>query len=334
MERNTPNMDEIALDVLALGETMLRFTPFDYLPLESAQSLQVHIGGSESNMLVGLARLGMNVAWLSRLTRNGLGRHIVNGLRAHGVDTRHVVWTDEDRVGLYFLEEGSPPRASRVTYDRKDSAMARMRPEHLPADLFAPGKARLFHTCGITAAIGDDAAATAAEAIRLAKAAGWLVSFDFNYRANLWSAEAARQGCDPLAAQADVVFIPLRDAVKLFGTDADPTGEGALNALHTRYPGAIVVVTLAANGAAAMTPDGQILRRPAVEVTPIARLGTGDSFVAGFLYGWLTEGIEAALPWGTAAAAWKMTLPGDMGLLDRAGVADLVKGGGGKEIRR
>ncbi|MBL8131893.1 MAG: sugar kinase [Anaerolineae bacterium] len=321
-------------DVIALGETMLRFTPFSYGRLETAQSLQVHVGGSESNMLVGLARLGLDALWLSRLTRSGLGAHIANALRAQGVDTRRIVWTDDDRVGTFFLEEGSPPRASRVTYDRKGSAMSKMRPADLPLDLFTPGGARLFHTSGITLAISDEAAATAREAVRLAKAAGWQVSFDFNYRANLWTSEGARAGCDPVAAQADLLFIPLRDYVTIFGADPASTGESALADLRRRYPGATIVVTLSSNGAAAITPEGQVLQHGAVEVTPIERLGTGDAFVAGFLYGYLTEGLTAALPWATAAAAWKMTLPGDLGLLDREALADLVRGGGGRDIRR
>src|SRR4051812_14873032 len=118
-------------DVVTLGETMLRLTPPLMKRLEQATTLDIAIGGSEYNTSVGLARLGLKVSWISRLTSNGLGSLIANTLRGYGVDTSFVSWTDQDRIGLYFLEEGLAPRGSTVVYDRANSALSRMQPDDL-----------------------------------------------------------------------------------------------------------------------------------------------------------------------------------------------------------
>jgi 2-dehydro-3-deoxygluconokinase len=174
-------------DVVTLGETMLRFTPPALRRLEQTHDFELHVGGSESNTSVGLARLGLKVAWLSRLTDNALGHIVARTIASHGADTSQVVWTPEDRVGLYFLEEGKAPRGSQVIYDRKDSAVSKMQPSDLPIYLFTQGNAKLFHTTGITLALSESAKATATKALELAKNAGWRVSFDVNYRAKLWT---------------------------------------------------------------------------------------------------------------------------------------------------
>src|ERR671923_2333475 len=115
-------------DVITFGEAMIRLSPPGFRRLEQADALDVQVGGAELNTAVALARLGRSTAWVSRLTRNPLGRLIANHAREAGVSTEHVVWTDEDRVGLYFLEFGAAPRASSVLYDRKNAAVANIRP--------------------------------------------------------------------------------------------------------------------------------------------------------------------------------------------------------------
>lgn len=169
-------------DVVTLGETMLRLTPPNLRRLEQATTLDIEVGGTESNVAIGLSRLGLKVAWLSRLTDNPLGRLITSRITAHGVDTTHVCWTAADRVGVLFYEMGKAPRGSQVLYDRRYSAVSRMQAADLPQDLFCPDGARLLHTTGITLALGQALTDTAHHALRLAKAAGWMVSFDMNYR--------------------------------------------------------------------------------------------------------------------------------------------------------
>src|SRR5579884_1916212 len=177
-------------DVITFGEAMVRLAPPNFRRLEQAHSLEVQIGGAELNTAVGLARLGRSTAWVSRLTNNPLGRLIANRAREAGVSTDHVVWTAEDRVGLYFLEFGSAPRASSVLYDRKGAAIANLKPGTVPwAKVFAG--ARWFHVTGITPGLSAAAAEVTREAMAAARAAGVQTSMDLNYRVKLWTQEQA-----------------------------------------------------------------------------------------------------------------------------------------------
>ena len=190
--RRDPQMTRY--DVVTLGESMLRLTPPGDLRIEQTLSFDIWVGGTESNTAVGLARLGLDVAWFSRLPASPLGRYISNRIAQYGVDTSQVVWAPDERLGIYFHEKAQAPRASEIIYDRRDSAMSRMTLRDLPADLFRAGEAQLFHTTGITMAISETARESALEAMRRAQAAGWRTSFDTNYRGKLWSgAEAANR---------------------------------------------------------------------------------------------------------------------------------------------
>jgi 2-dehydro-3-deoxygluconokinase len=324
-----------AYDVITLGETMLRLTPPGFRRIEQATGFDVEVGGSESNTAIGLARLGLRVAWLSRLTDNPLGRLIAGTLARHGVDTAHVVWTHADRVGLYFLEEGKAPRGSRVVYDRAHSAMSRMTAAELPADLFHAQGARLLHLTGITPALSADAAATAQRALELGRAAGWTISFDLNYRGQLWSPVAAQAGCDAFAQAADLLFAPLGDVRLLYALEPDASAEAALATLAARYPQAIIVLTLGDQGIIGCAPGGTTQRQPAFLAEPVGRIGGGDAFVAGFLYGYLTaqtteERLPRSLQWGVAVAALKYSMPGDAPLVDRSEVETLLAQGAGR----
>src|SRR5882672_8630598 len=179
-------------DVITFGEAMVRLSPHGFRRLEQARSLDVFVGGAELNTAVALARLGRSTGWVSRLTRNPLGRLIANHAREAGVGTEHVVWTDDDRVGVYFLEFGAAPRASSVLYDRKGAAIAGITPDMVPWPAVLAG-AKWFHVTGITPALSGTAAATTRAALAAARAAGVKTSIDLNYRVKLWSqAEAGR----------------------------------------------------------------------------------------------------------------------------------------------
>ena len=317
-------------DVVTLGETMVRLTPPGTLRLEQAQALEIHVGGSESNTAVGLARLGLRVCWLSRLTDNPVGHIIANAIRAQGVDTSQIVWTESDRVGLYFLEEAAAPRDSRVIYDRRDSAISRMLPEHLPADIFQRGEGQVLHLTGITLALSPTAYETAQRAMELAHAAGWRLSFDVNYRGKLWSMDTARAGCAPFMQAADMLFMPLRDAKLLLKLGDSLTADDVMGELRQRYPQPTIVLTLGAEGAIASGTDGVIVRQEAFPAAPICRLGRGDAFTAGFLYRWLANAADLpmALRYGAAMAALKYGITGDMPLVEPGEVQTLVARGG------
>jgi 2-dehydro-3-deoxygluconokinase len=311
-------------DVITFGETMLRFTPPALRRLEQTLDFELHVGGSESNTSVGLARLGLKVSWLSRLTDNALGHIVARTISSHSVDTSHVVWTPEDRVGLYFLEEGKAPRGSQVIYDRKDSAMSKMQPSDLPADLFKQGNAKLFHTTGITLALSESAKATATKALGLAKGAGWRVVFDVNYRAKLWTPQEARVGCEEFMQQADVIFIPFRDAKVIYEFAEDSSPESVLNMLGEHYPNATIAMTMSAKGAMAIA-NGNVYQQDAFKAEEVGRLGGGDAFSAGFLYSYLTfNDVALALRWGAAVAALKYSITGDFPLIEKREAEALV----------
>lgn len=319
-------------DVVAIGETMLRLSPPDSLRIEQASQMLLHVGGSESNTAAGLSRLGHRVAWLSRLTDNALGRKIAAAIAAHGVDTRHVIWTDQDRIGTYYYEPGSPPRDSHVIYDRGLSSYSRFSAEMLPEDLFRSNQSRFLHITGISLGLGATSQAMIARSVKLAREVGWKVSFDVNYRAKLWSSSEAAEHCRPYLAGSDLVFLPIRDARTLFGAgktldqlQAHPerAAHGVLESLAKQSAAACIVLTLGRHGAAAWS-QGQFYYCSTTPVEPVGRLGGGDAFSAGFLSCWLETGrADLSLRRGNAAARLKYSIPGDLPFFDRQEVLRL-----------
>jgi 2-dehydro-3-deoxygluconokinase len=322
-------------DVVTIGETMLRFTPGGGLRWVQAQQFDLHIGGSESNLAVGLSRLGHRVAWISRLTDNPFGRKIAQQISAEGVDTSHVVWTDQDRIGLYFFEQGSPPRENRVIYDRAGSSYSQWSFEDLPRQIFVPGFARYLHVSGISLGLGSRTQKLIMACVERAKEAGWSISFDINFRAKLWSAEQAREVCEQLAALADVVFLPIRDARTVWQINYDvqqlqltpsESSKAVIEQFASLVPAANCVMTLGELGACTLC-RGQFDFATTRAVTAIGRLGGGDAFAAGFLSGLLRYGTNpAALRWGNAAAQVKYSITGDLPLFEYAEVASIADG--------
>lgn len=327
--------ETVCYDVVTMGETMLRFTPTGRIRLEQAGQLQVHVGGSESNTAVGLARLGLRTAWLSRLPATSLGRMVSGELARYGVDVNHVIWSHDSRLGLYFLEEGGPPRGSHIIYDRRDSAISRITPVELPQSLFATGCLRAFHTTGITLALSDTARATAELAAQLAESAGAVVSFDINYRSRLWSPQEALAGCQRLLQMADLVFLPDRDAQTIFDVPAVDDPGYSLEQLAARYPKATWVMTRGRSGSMALA-RGKLYAQGIFASDEVGRLGGGDAFSAGFLARYL-EGdgdVGEALRWGAATAAIKYSIPGDLPLVSREEVEALLASGAAETLRR
>src|SRR5438445_5475738 len=158
-------------EVITFGEAMVRLSPPNFRRLEQARSLDLAVGRAELNTAVGVARLGHAAAWVSRLTRNPLGRLVANHAREAGVNTEHVLWTDEDRVGVYYVEFGAAPRASSVLYDRKGAAIANIKPGMVPWSKVFAG-AKWYHVTGITPALSPSAAQATRESLIAARAAG------------------------------------------------------------------------------------------------------------------------------------------------------------------
>lgn len=310
-------------DVITLGETMVRMAPPPPLRLEQADTLGITYGGAESNVAINLARLGRHVAWWSRLPDNPLGHGLVRTLHSHDVATPGVVFADDERMGLYFVEFGAAPRGIKVWYDRRDSAASNMQPDDLPADWVEHG--RWLHVTGITPALGQSCADTVQHAVKRAQAAGLIVSFDVNYRALLWSHEDAAAALEPLCHAADVVLVAQRDAANLFGVNGDI--ETVARQLHERWGGKIAV-TGGADGAAGCDGHGTYFA-PTIEVEIADRLGAGDAFATGIIDRLLDgDSLADALKFGTALAALKLTIAGDAALVSRAEVEAILNRSG------
>ena len=320
-------------DVVTFGEAMIRLSPPNFKRLEQTDSLDLQIGGAELNTAVGVARLGRSSAWVSRLTNNPLGRMIANRAREAGVSSEHVVWTDDDRVGLYFLEFGAAPRASSVLYDRKDAAIAHIKPGMVPwAKVFAG--ARWFHVTGITPALSPSAAETTREALQAAKAAKVPVSMDLNYRVKLWSQSEAGKCMSDCMQYTDVLITTEEDTERVFGITGKDY-EDVSAQLVKRFPLKTVAITIRENPlvwkntwTAMAYHDGKVYQTRTYEVEIVDRLGSGDSFAAGLIHGMLDGDVQKALDFGVATSAIKHSIPGDFAWITRAEVETQLKGGG------
>jgi 2-dehydro-3-deoxygluconokinase len=326
---NIPDGNERDYEIVTLGEAMIRLSPPDMLRLGQTTTLDFQIGGSEWNVACNMAHLGLRAAWLSRLTRNPLGEVIAAQTRAHGVDTSYLAWTDQDRVGVYFLEFGRPPRATNVIYDRADSAASKMGAGDFDLGMLA--RTRMFLTSGITAALGERCRALCEAAIAQARAAGAFTIFDVNHRAKLWSGPEARAAISPLIRASSLLFCSRGDAGIVFGQHGSP--EAITDALQQEL-GVPVVVSLGASGSCARDEQGRFLQIEHPPTTEVDRVGAGDAFATGVFYGLLKHGsLAEALPYGGALAALKLTVPGDVAWLGRDELEALVAGAGGG-IRR
>ncbi len=333
-------------DVVTFGEAMIRLSPPHFQRLEQTTSLDVQIGGGELNVAVGVTRLGLKSAWISRLPKNALGRLLENRVRQAGVDTSHLIWADGARVGLYFVEFGAAPRASSVLYDRQQSAISQIKSGEVDWKKAFAG-ARWFHTSGITPALSDPAAEVTKEALKAAKQAGLTVSYDLNYRGKLWSPEKAQAIQEPLMDFVDVLITTEEDTSVVFKIKAEgKTGEKGFahvsaesykevaKKLQEKFKFKAVAITLRENPlvwrntwTAIAYADGKFYDDIKYELEIVDRLGGGDSFSAGFIYGSLVKKSYAeGVRYGNAFSALKHTTPGDFNWASLAEVEGLLKG--------
>jgi 2-dehydro-3-deoxygluconokinase len=334
------------VDVVTFGEAMIRLAPPHFQRLEQTTSLDVQIGGGELNVAVGVARLGLKSTWVSRLPKNPLGRLMENRVRQAGVDTSHLVWATEGRMGLYFVEFGAAPRASSVLYDRSHSAISAVRPGEVDWEKIFQG-VRWFHTSGITPALSDSAAAATLEALRAARRAGVTVSYDLNYRGKLWSPEKAQAVQEPMMEYVDTLITTEEDTSVVFkiqaGGASDAKGYAQVSAesykqvaerLQEKFKFKAVAITLRENPlvwrntwTAIAYAGGKFYEDVKYDLEIVDRIGGGDSFSAGFIYGRLVKNsYEAAVRYGNAFSALKHSMPGDFNWATLQEVENLLKG--------
>lgn len=321
-------------DVVTFGEAMIRLSPPNFQRLEQARSFDLQVGGAELNVAVGLSRLGINSTWVSKLPKNGLGYLVRNRAREAGVDCSHIVWSDEGRVGIYFVEFGASPRASSVLYDRGHSAISMIKPGEIEWKKIFTGS-RHFHVSGITPALSHSAADATYEAIKIAKEIGLTVSYDLNYRKKLWSPDDARKTQEPMMEYVDILITTEEDTKIVFGID-ERDYETVAEKLAHNLKFKIVAITIREdisvwknNWTAIAYQNGKIFKDRKYEVEIVDRIGAGDSFTAGFLYGFLKlNDVEKGLRYGNAFASLKHSMPGDFNWSNLEEVENQLKGGG------
>jgi 2-dehydro-3-deoxygluconokinase len=318
-------------DLVGLGEVMLRLAAVPPQRLEQAASLDVQIGGTEANVAAACARLGLRTALISALpAEHAWADRTVRELRSHGVDCEGVLRPVGSRMGLYFLEYGVAPRPVRVLYDRRHSALSRLTAEQVDWSLVRGS--RLLHLSGVTAALGDNLREVIRRAIDEARSADVAVSLDVNYRSRLWAPEEARAFLTEILPSMRYLFIGSDDADAVFGLTGPP--DGVLKGLRSLAPGATVALTLGEAGSAVLEAGG--LSRPSklYTVSVIDRVGAGDAYAAGFLWALLTgRTTQQAVDAATALAALKCTIWGDIPLVSRAELEELLASDS-TEIRR
>ena len=337
--------------VVTFGEIMLRLAPNGYYRFFQNDQLQATFGGGEANVAVSLANFGLHAAFVTKLPTHAIGQGAVNSLRTLGVDTSAIVRGGE-RIGVYYLEKGASQRGSVCIYDRANSAIQLSQPAEFDWDTILDG-ADWFHFTGITPALGPNLVQACLDACAAAKKRGIKISCDLNYRSKLWSREAANAAMSQLCRFVDVCIANEEDAKDVFGIAAahsDITGgkldqEGyrsVAKQLTDRFPFEKVAITLRTsrsasdNDWAALLWDGKdCLFSKSYSLHIVDRVGGGDSFGAGLIYG-LLSGMDnqSALEFAVAASALKHSIEGDYNLVTVAEVEKLAGGDGSGRIQR
>ncbi len=319
-------------DIVTFGEAMVRMSPPDFKRLEQTTTLDLHIGGAELNVAVGASRLGLKCAWVSKLPVNPLGRMIANKARELGVDVSQVIWQNGGRAGLYFLEFGATPRPTSVLYDRANSSFSTIEPGELDWETILKNT-KCLHLTGITPAVSESAAEAAMEAIKAAKTYRCKVSLDLNYRAKLWSPQEASKTLLAMMEYVDRLITTRGDTRTILGIDTE-TDEALAAILLDRYPFEVVAVSYRKGdtvwrclwSALAQTRNKTFSTRT-YTIDIVDQVGRGDSFAAGFLYGYISAGdVQKGLEYGVALAALKHSIPGDFNWSTKEEVEALLAG--------
>lgn len=314
-------MPERRFDVTTLGEMMLRLSVPAGKRLETATNFDVHPAGAESNVISLLARLGWRTRWTGALPENPLGRLAANALRVAGVDLDGIVWSENGRMGTYYVEFAAPPRGIQVTYDRAHSCASKLKSQDI--DWQALLDTRLLHLTGITPALSLTCRELTIEALHRAKQAGIPISFDVNYRQKLWSEADAAETLMPLMQGVALLLCSSVDADRLFGCKGSM--QEVAQAMRERSDANTVVVTFGDQGA--LLWDGKTWLHEAARPTQIAdRLGAGDALAAGVIQGFLENDYPAGLRYGVTLSALALSQLGDMVVTNRKELQALARG--------
>ena len=340
----------MAKRVVTLGEIMLRLSTPDHKRILQSESFDVNYGGGEANVAIAVCNYGLDGVFVSKLPENPLGQSAINHLRKFGVDTQHVLRGGE-RMGVYYVESGASIRSSQVVYDRKDSSFAKATSKEFDFEKILDG-ADWFHVSGITPAISKEAAVMAETALKLAKAKGITTSFDLNIRKKMWTAEEAAPVISSLWKYVDVAIGLEKDFFAALGhplQDFDYVGksnvkvfEEAIRQLQSRFGFKYFASTIRMNQSASYNElagfisDGkQFHLTKKYDIHIVDRVGSGDSFASGLIYGLMAgKSMQDAAEFGVAASALKHTFPGDTNYATIQEIESLIHAGVGSNVQR
>lgn len=340
----------MAKKVVTLGEIMLRLSTPNHKRILQSESLDVNYGGGEANVAIAVSNYGLKAVFVSKLPENHLGQAAINHLRKFGVDTRMILRGGE-RIGVYFVESGASNRATQVIYDRKDSSFAKVAAHEFNFDQILEG-ADWFHVSGITPAISKEAAALTEQALKIARLKGITTSFDLNIRKKMWSTEDAATIIPSLWKYVDVAIGLEKDFMAAIGFplgDFDYQGksnlaifENAIKQLQSKFGFKYFASTLRMNQSvnynelAGFISDGkQFHLTKKYNIQIVDRVGSGDSFASGLIYGLIAgKSMQQAAEFAVAASTLKHSFPGDANYATIQEIDALMLSGVGTDVQR
>ena len=327
-------MQEKNFDLLTFGEIMLRLSPPNYERMTRGDIFDKRAGGSELNVASGVALLGLRTGVISRLPDNALGTFIKNRIRFEGVSDDYLIYDNapEARLGIYYYENGAAPRKPSIVYDRMNSSITRISLDEIPEEVYS--STRMFHTSGITLALNKNTCKVATEMIKRFKKGGALVSFDCNYRANLWSEEDARSAIQEILPYVDILFVSEETSRRMMQKEGDL--QDIMKSYTKDYPVKVVcttqreVISPRKHNFTSTIYDAEkdifVTEKPYTSIDVIDRIGSGDAYVAGALYGILKyNDTQKALEYGNATSSVKNTIPGDLPASDLCEIDNIIK---------
>lgn len=322
-------------DLLTFGQILLRLSPEGNERLMRGDTFVKQVGGAELNVAVGVALLGLHTGIISRLPSHDIGSFMKGKIRSYGVSDDYFIYDNSPnaRVGIYYYEYGAYPRKPKVIYDRMNSSFYSLDIDEIPADVY--GATRCFHTSGITLALSEKTRETAVEMIKRFKAAGTLVSFDVNFRGNLWSGDEARECIEKILPYVDIFFCSEDTARLTFQKTG--TAREMMKSFAEEYPISIVASTQRIVHSPKRHTFGSVMydakkdtyyeEEPYRDIEVVDRIGSGDAYISGALYGLLANDFDCAqaIRYGNATSAVKNTIPGDLPSSDLEEIDTIIK---------
>ena len=327
--------EEKAFKVLGLGEVMMRLSPQGKERISYSETFEKVAGGSELNVVAGISMLGRRTGIITKLPHNEVGKFIKHKIRYTGTSDDFVVYDDspDKRLGIYFYESGAYPRLPVVSYDRQGSSFTTFKASEVPEKVYA--RTNVFHTSGITLALSPSVRREVIEMMKRFHNTGTLVSFDVNYRATLWSEEEAKKTIEEMLPYIDILFVSEETSRRMFGMT------GTLRQIHASFAEKYDnLQIIASTKRTVISPQKHSFtslvydckeklhfeEEPYENIDVVDRIGSGDAYVAGALYGLLAHrDIKEMAKYGNAMAALKNTVIGDMTICDLTDINRIIK---------